>query len=134
MNNASEYVAYYLERLRQGQTEDAFFGLIENDPALLRALMEAFSQEENRGVRTQIVRCLWQHRRPETICFLAKLLDDPDESVWQEALDGLVAIGGSEVIRVLQEVRPKLPADRAGRAITVGWVGEALEQFQEREA
>src|SRR4051794_30338050 len=42
MNRTSEYAAHYLERLRQWQTEDAFFGLIEADPVIVPVLIEAF--------------------------------------------------------------------------------------------
>jgi hypothetical protein len=132
MKSASEYAAYYLERLRQGQAEEAFFGLIEADSAVLPALIEAFPRDENRGIRAQIVQCIWRHRRPEALGFLADLLYDPDKAVWQEALDGLVALGGCEAIRVLQEVQRRLPADRAG-GITREWVDEALEQLREEE-
>jgi hypothetical protein len=31
MNGANEYAAYYLEPLRQGHTEDAFFGSIDGN-------------------------------------------------------------------------------------------------------
>jgi HEAT repeat protein len=132
MSGADEYAAYYRERLRQGHTEEAFFGLIDADPAVLPVLIEAFAKEQDRGVRAAIVRCIWQHRRPETVSFLADVLHDPEPAVWQEALDGLVALGGDRAIQALQAARARIPAGRAGRAITREWVDEALEQVRER--
>jgi HEAT repeats len=130
MSSADEYAAYYLERLRQGHFEDAFFGLIEADPAVLPVLMDAFAKEEDRDVRAEIVRCIWQHRRPETVSFLADLLHDPEPAIWRAALDGLVAIGGDQAVQALRAARARTPAGRAGRAITLEWVDEALEQAQ----
>jgi hypothetical protein len=130
MSSASECASYYLELLRQGRAEDAFYGLIEAEPAVVPVLIAAFARDENRGIRAQIVQCIWQHRRPETIGFLAHLLDDPEPAVWKEALDGLAAIGGSETIRTLQEARSRIAVSRAGQAITVEWIDEALEQVR----
>src|SRR5262249_58337453 len=101
-----------LGRFRLGQAEDAFFGLIAADPGIVPVLIEAFAREENRGIRAQILQYIWQHRRPEDIGFLAELLSDSEKAVWQEALDGLVAIGGREAIQALQAARTKLSADR----------------------
>jgi len=134
MNNASEYAAYYLEQLRQGSSEDAFFALIEAGAVVLPALIEACARQENRGIRTQIVRCIWHHRRAETIGFLAGLLDDHEQAVWQEALDGVVAIGGSEAIEALQEARARFSGDRTDGAVRVEWIDEALEQIRDQGA
>jgi hypothetical protein len=131
---ADETVAYYLERMRQGDYEEAFFGLIEAWPDVVPALIDAFAKEKDRGVRAQIVQYIWQHRRPETVSFLAHVLHDPEPAVWKEALDGLVAIGGDGALKALEAARAQIPASRAGRAITREWVDEALEQVRERYA
>jgi hypothetical protein len=67
----SEYVAHYLQKLREGYDEDAFFGLIEAEPALISVLIEAVHRKENATIRPQIVHCIWQHRRSDAIDFLA---------------------------------------------------------------
>ncbi len=133
MTTATEYAAYYLELMLNGQDEDAFFGLIEADPAVLPVLIEAFAKDENRTIRAQIVQCIWQHRRRDTIGFLAEVLNEPEPGVWKEALDGLVAIESTEAIQALQAARTRAisePAQRGG--ITVEWIDEALEQVRER--
>jgi HEAT repeat protein len=132
MSSATEYADYYLERLRQGHEEDAFFSLIEADPAVLPVLMEAFAKEENRPIRAQILQCIRQQRRQETINFLAEVLNDPEPGVWKEALDGLVAIGSAEASQAVQAARTRIPAERARRGITIEWIDEALEQLRER--
>lgn len=132
MSSADELVAYYLERWHKGHGDDAFFGLIEADPAVLPVLMEAFANETDREIRAFIVHCIWQHRRREAINLLAEVLHDPEPTIWQQALDGLVALGGDEAIHALQATRASIPAGRAGRAITAEWIEEALEQMRER--
>jgi hypothetical protein len=131
MRNADEYAAYYLERLRRGD-ENAFFGLIEADPDVVPILVEAFAKEKDREIRAEILRCIWQHRLPQTVGFLAEVLHDPEPAVWQEALEGLVAIGGSQAVEALQAARTRVPPGRARRAITAEWIDEALEQVRER--
>src|SRR5262245_40284300 len=105
MFSAEETVAYYLERLRQGDDEEAFFGLIESHSRVVPVLIEAFATEKDRVVRAQIIQYIWQHRRPDTVPFLAHVLHDPEPAVWKEALDGLVAIGGDGALQALQAAR-----------------------------
>jgi HEAT repeat protein len=128
MNDAREYVSYYVKQLREGRHGDAYFSLIEGGP-IVPLLIEAFGKDENRGIRADIVRCIWQHRRLESISFLAEVLHDPEPAVWQEALDGLVALGGREVTTTLQEARKRVPVSGPARGITVEWIDEALDQL-----
>ena len=44
----------------------------------------------------------------------------------------LVALGGNRALQALQAARARIPAGRAGRAITREWVDEGLEQVRER--
>lgn len=48
MPDAKEYVAFYVERLRQGD-EDAFHVLIEPDASVLPLLIERVRQEGEQG-------------------------------------------------------------------------------------
>lgn len=132
MTTATEYAAFYLELMLNGHADDAFFSLIEADPAVLPVLIEAFAKDENHPIRAQIVQCIWHHRRQETISFLAEVLNDPEPCVWKEALDGLVAIGSAEASQAVQAARTRIPAERARRGITIEWIDEALEQLRER--
>ena len=129
MDSSSEYVAYYLEQLHRGDG-DAFFSLIEGGSEIVTSLIKAFGQDENHDIRSDIVRCIWQHRRPEDIDFLKQLLDDPESEVWKEALDGIFAIGGDDAILAMQEFLSKAPIKETD---TLEWVREALSQLKERE-
>jgi hypothetical protein len=132
MSSAHKYLDHYLNQLRQGKFEEGFFGLIEAEEDAIPLLIEAFGEEKNREIRAQIVHCVWQHRRPMVVAFLGALLLDPEEAVWREALDGLVAIGGPEAVRVLEEAKVRVPARQAGRSITIDWIDEALVQLPSR--
>ena len=134
MHEAGELTAYYLARLRDEDAEDAFFGLIEAGPAVLPALIDAYGRDENRDIRGRIVECVWQLRGPEAIGFLADRLLDPDPGVWQQALNGLVALGGPGALRALQTVRSGLPAGQPRSGITAEWIDEAVEQIREAAA
>jgi hypothetical protein len=130
----SEEVAYYLACLRDGPAEDAFFGLIEAGPDAVPLLIAAFAEPENRAVRANLVRCVWEHRRPEALGFLAGALHDPEPAVWKEALDGIVALGGGEAARTLEVAHARLAADQPRSGITAEWIDEALEQLREQAA
>jgi hypothetical protein len=132
MDDLEECVAYYLNRVREGWGDDAFCGLIQADAAVIPHLIHALARAENRDIRGEIVHCIWQHRRPETIAFLAEALRDPEPCVWQEALDGLVAMGGPEATRALEAARTTAPASGASGVLTRDWLDEALEQIRER--
>lgn len=134
MVDAREYVADYIERLRQGD-EDAFHALIEADASVLPLLIEQFHKEGNRMTRARIVECIWQHRNPAMVDFLASALLDPVPEVWKQALDGLVAIGGARSIHALQQAK-LAPSSLAStpHGITAEWIDEALDQLQAKES
>jgi hypothetical protein len=132
MTDTTDYVASCLERMRAGDADNTFFDLIEADLAVLPVLVEALGKPENREIRPEIVRCIWERRRAEFIGFLAQLLDDPEKAVWQEALDGLVAIGGAGAIGALEAARNRIGESKLGKPIVLEWIEEALEQLQQR--
>jgi hypothetical protein len=134
MISPDEEVAYYLTRLRDGQGEDAFFGLIEAGPGAVPLLIAAFAKPENRAVRADLVRCVWEYRERKALVFLAEVLHDPEPTVWKAALDGIVSLGGREAIRTLEAAHARLSAADARSGITAEWIDEAVEQLREQAA
>jgi hypothetical protein len=134
MRSLGEEVAYYLACLHDGLVEDAFFGLIEAGPGAVPLLIAAFAKPENRAVRANLVRCVWEYRRPEALGFLAGALHDPEPAVWKTALDGIVALGGSEAVRTLKAAHARLPTGQPRSGITAEWIDEALDQLREQMA
>lgn len=59
---------------------------------------------------------------------LQKALLEADDLVWTEALDGLVALGGSQAEQALREARERL-VSQGGGGIKRQWLDEAIEQI-----
>src|SRR5690349_21810228 len=92
----SEALSHYLELLRAGDSENAFFGLLELGEEAVPLLIAEAVKPANHAIRAKLVEVIWQSRSPNAIHFLGESLGDPDPAVWKQALDGLVAIRGPE--------------------------------------
>ena len=62
---------------------------------------------------------------------LGSALADSADSVWKEALDGLVAIGGPEALQALRQARARLTTD-ARDSNKREWIDEAVDQINEQ--
>ncbi len=87
-----ESIACSLERYRLGFVDEAFHGLLELEPVALPELVEVYRAETNISTRRFLLNVLWQHRNPAVTPILAEALSDRESEIWQEAMDGLVAI------------------------------------------
>lgn len=115
-----EQFEYYLEHITEG---GAFFRLAEASDEILPRLENAFACEPCPDRRRAITEIIWQHRTPASVPFPARALNDPAETVWKEALDGLVTIGGTVVLDAMRETLKE--ADSVKR----DWINEAIEQM-----
>ncbi len=90
----------------------------------------AYDREQSSERRVAIVHVLWGFRDLAALPTLAAALRDSEERVWKEALDGIVVLGGSPAVEVLQGAREDVGAfkDAVERR---EWVDEALEQLKE---
>ena len=104
--------------------------VVEADAAVVPLLIKAFEEFDDRDSRTIIVKCVWQHRLPAAVEFLAGTLEDPEPCIWQEAIDGLVAIGGVDAVSALQRSRARHLGGTAEDKKKLDWLNEALEQLQ----
>jgi len=91
-------IADWLQRFHEGHRDEAFFGLLEMDHAVLPELMAAFRAEGDVWVRAFLVEAIWQHRQPSAISFLGEVLCDPEPVVGRETLDGLVTLASPEAL------------------------------------
>jgi len=132
MDKSEESVACYMEALRRGDREAAFFGLIEAEHTVVPRLIQAFQEERDPELRAALVKIIWQHRQPETLGFLASALREPDERIWQEALDGIVALGGEKAVAVLEQARAAADFSTGDGRRFVEWIDEALVQIREK--
>jgi hypothetical protein len=126
----AEQIAEYLHCLREGDAERAFHGLLESSHDILPALSAAFWSESDSRVREFLVQVVWQHRQQSTIPFLGEALLDPEPRVWQEAIDGLVALASPAALDVLRAARTRQFPQAAEAEDFRCWLDEAIEQAQ----
>jgi hypothetical protein len=122
-----ERTRYYLARL--DLDENAYFSLIEAPEDCLPGLVGAFRSETDLRKRTKILNIIWQHRSPSTISVLAEALNDPVDSIWKEALDGLLTIARPECIDVLESALNRSLHGTDSRPLFQHDVTEALTQL-----
>lgn len=119
-----------VEKFRRGDTENAFFELIEMTGEVLSAIVDIFRGEPQPDVRTFLIKAAWERREDAVIPFLAEALNDDAEEVWREALDGLVGFSSQESLEVLQSARSrKFTKDSAAKRFHL-WLEEAIQQVQ----
>ncbi len=123
---SAEFIAHYIERLRKakGPIEECS-PLEEVDPKILEPY--AIS-EQDENVRAYLVEVIWQHRRPELVPFLARVLNDPSKKVWKVALDGLVVLGTDDALVALKAARAGASAKK------LEYIDEAIDQIEHPKA
>jgi len=129
--DTTTYLQDHLEAYRRGDRDRAFFGLINRGDSLLPDLVKAFQSEADPKVRAFIVEVLWQQRDQRAIPALAEALNDPDERVWQEALNGLVTLASTESVEALKMGRGRIFRTVAERDKFNTWLEEAIDQAEE---
>jgi len=119
---SAEFIAQqYIERLRKdGGPFAGCSPLEELDPQVLQPY--AIS-EPDEDIRAYLVEVIYEHRRPDSAPFLARMLNDPSKEVWKAALNGLVLLG-------LPVVRGGLGIDAALVALKAARTGASAEQLE----
>jgi hypothetical protein len=125
-----EVVAQLVAELDGPKGQDALCSLVNLPAEALRLVAEAFHRETSGLRRQSLVHALWQFRDAAALPTLAAALQDPDDRVWKEALDGIVTVAGPAGMRVLEEARDRLSED--GRRAQ-GWNGSARPSSRSRK-
>jgi HEAT repeat protein len=115
----------------------AGFGALRNlnslGPRAIPLVAAAYPRELIGTRRAALIEALWQFRDPVVMPTLANALLDADALVWKEALNGVVTLGGSSALEVLQVAR-----DAVGRHVDadlrIEWTDEAVEQVRAARA
>ena len=118
-----ELFQHYISRITD---EDSFFALLEARDDILPMLEAQYQKEASQKLRTIIVRIIWEHRNKNSLVFLAHALSDPSDMVWQEALNGIVTIGGEHA---KEQLRIALRTANSNKA---NWIVEALDQMKDK--
>lgn len=111
--------------LQDVEEENAFQALTEAGEHILPWLEAAYWKEPSPERRVAITEIIWEYRNPASLAFLALALADPAESVWQEALNGMVTIGGCEAKNLLQSALAQADPKKHE------WIVEAIEQVED---
>jgi HEAT repeat protein len=120
-----------LERYRNGEKEAAFFDLLEMPGDVLHELTRAFQTERFPEIRAFLVKVAWQRRQKSVLPFLGEALNDMQETVWQEALDGLVTFASPEALEILRQAHSRKFTSEAAAERFRLWLEEAIQQVQE---
>jgi hypothetical protein len=133
---SAEFIAQqYIERLRKdGGPFAGCSPLEELDPQVLQPY--AIS-EPDEDIRAYLVEVIYEHRRPDSAPFLARMLNDPSNEVWKAALNGLVLLG-LPVVRGGLGIDAALVALKAARtsasAKQLEYIDEAIDLIEHPEA
>ncbi|MEX0803530.1 MAG: hypothetical protein WD688_09470 [Candidatus Binatia bacterium] len=119
-----------LDRFRSGDEEDAFFELLDIPGDLLPVLIDVFRTEPNVAIRALLVRVAWERRDHLALAFLGEALNDLQEEIWQQALDGLVAFALPESLEILQRARTREGEDDTAARLFQLWLEEAIGQVE----
>jgi hypothetical protein len=123
-------INHYLEQLRQGDREGAFFGLLEMGQEALPTLMAMYHIQKDGGTRAFLVEVVWQNRNLSTIPFLGKVLNDDEPMVWKMAIDGLVSLATHTALSALQSARVRKSQKSQMTEEYHRWIDEAIEQIE----
>jgi hypothetical protein len=119
-----------LKEFRSGDKEAAFFELLEMPGDVLPIMIDIFRSERLPEVRAFLVKVAWERREVAALPFLGEALNAPEEKIWQEALDGLVAFSSQESLEVLQSARSrKFRNESAANRFRI-WLEEAIQQVE----
>jgi hypothetical protein len=130
MSNHAAAIAFYLERFRQGYSDDAFHGLLDLEHGILPELAKAFHVSTDTSMRVFLLNVIWQHRQSSEIPLLAQALFDTEPKIWQEAMDGLVALASPESRQALRQARTRQFTDDREAQTFKEWLEEAIEQAE----
>jgi hypothetical protein len=123
-------ISRYIQQLHSDNSEDAFFALLHLDDKYLPDLMNAYHQRSDLAIKAALVEVIWQHRQPHTLPFLAEALHQQHEGIWKNALDGIVTIGGTDSLNLLETERNRLIANPLPTQNRLEWIDEAIGQIK----
>ena len=123
-----EVVGHYLSRISIDR-EDAFHSLIEQKADIVPYLVQSYKASDDLSEQGLLLEVICQYQSPQTLDFLAEVLQEENPRLWKTALDGIVTIGGSSSIDLLTNEIHRLSALESPPALHISWLQEALEQI-----
>jgi len=130
MKTLQDTADYYLKKLRGGDFESAFHGLIDLDPAIVHPLIAAYRAEESAELRNKVLQIIAEFRTPYALPLFDEAVRDRTNDGYKLALDGLVTLASTEAVKILESVLRGEATSAAGDSEYIDWVREALGQIQ----
>ena len=127
----SDAIGEYLEMYNSGDYDNAFHGLLEMTPAILPDLMAAYHIERDTLTRLFLLNVIWEYRDQSAIPLLGEALFDLQKLIWQEALDGLVALASPTAVDALRAARNRQFTTEHDTETFGLWLAEAIEQAEQ---
>ena len=134
MTQFTSQIYFYLEAFRRGDADDAFHGLLEMDRDFPLELMEAYRSERHLEVREFLLQVIREYRDRSVVPLLQEALRDPQQRIWRQALDGLVALACPTALDALRASRARVFTDQREAEDFRRWLEEAIEQMESRAA
>jgi hypothetical protein len=127
----SEWIAYYLDRYRAGDVENAFHSLAELEHEALPELIALYRATSDTDLRLFLLKVIIEHRQHSIIPLLAEALHAPEKSIWRQALDGLVILASPAALEALHAARSRAFSKPRDAEDFRSWIDEAIEQTEE---
>lgn len=122
MDPFAQHASAYLAALHGADRENAYHRLIELGSDVVPLVTRSFQQESDVSIRALLVNIAWHANSSGALPLLKEALNDNEPSVWKEALDGLVTLGGPTAIDVIRQALVLAKAEKAE------WLDEAIKQ------
>jgi HEAT repeat protein len=125
-------VTELVEQLHSHGGAGALCNLTSLGTVAIPLVTAAYDRETQPARRATLVHALWEFRDRAALPALAAALRDPDDRVWKEALDGIVTLGGTLALEVLQEARVAVETFPDAE-LRRQWIDEAAGAVKEAE-
>ena len=97
-----EKVNYYIERLDGEDSVNAFHSLIQLPASVVPIIIRRYNLEDDIEFKSKLIEVIWQIRDESCKEFLYECFDDNEDEIWEEALNGIVALASSEDVEKLE--------------------------------
>jgi hypothetical protein len=130
----SDEIFYYVQQLTTANAENAYYMLLTHSTETdVPTLIHEYHKSTNPNIQANLLEVIWrQHPSVTPLEFIAEALQHPNAGVWQNAIDGIVAIGKQEGIKILEREEQRLlesaPKDASTRSELIV---EAIQQLSE---
>lgn len=120
--DVTDVANHCITRLDASDDESAWHAIRELGADALPHLASRFRTSSNTRLRATLVELAWQTRSTEAFPLLAEALAESEPTIWRQALDGLVTLGGEHARAILHDGRVSANSEKAS------WIDEALDQ------